>query len=337
MKRVTIRDVAREAGVSVMTVSYALRGHTKISQATREKVRGVAEAMGYRPDPEVSKLMRHLRDTRRTAFSHSLAFVNSWPDKEEYRKGYLGGIYRGALRRADELGFKLESFWLGDYNGNEEKLSAVLHNRGIPGLLLPPWCRPEATPAFRWEYFAAVTTTLSIHEPKLNRVANHFHHNMELALGILTQRGYKRIGLIETEDFRSREERMASGAYHNYVAEQPARRKIPPLVYTPGDTRPLFEWYDRHKPDAIIGSLKRPYDRLVERGVRFPEDCGFLCLDALQHSRLAAVDCRPEDLGHAAIDNLAAQIFRNESGLPALPKLTLIEGRFREGDSIRPT
>jgi LacI family transcriptional regulator len=335
MKRVTIKDIAREAGVSAMTVSYALRNNPKISEQTRIKVQAVATRLGYRPDPEVSKLMRHLRDTRRSAFSHSLAFVNSWPDKEEYRKGYIGGIFQGAYERAQVLGFKLESFWLGAYRGNEERLSTVLHNRGIPGLLLPPWHKPNAAPAFTWEHFAIVTTTLSIHEPKLNRVATHFHHNMELALQVLTQRGYKRIGFIETADYHAREESMASGAYHNYAAEQSSRRQIPTLVFTQGDKESLFHWYDRHKPDAIIGSLKRPYDLLAKRGVNFPHDCGFLCLDALQHPTLAAVDTRPEDLGHAAIDNLAAQIFRNEAGLPLLPKLTLIEGRFRDGDSIR--
>ncbi|MCH8510603.1 MAG: LacI family transcriptional regulator [Kiritimatiellae bacterium] len=335
MKRVTIKEIAREAGVSAMTVSYALRNNPKISEDTREKVRAVAERLGYRPDPEISKLMRHLRDPRRTAFSHSLAFVNSWPDKDEYRKGYVGGIFKGALARAEALGFKLEPFWLGDYRGSEAKLSAVLHHRGIPGLLLPPWHQPDTAPAFVWEHFAAVTTTLSIHEPKLNRVANHFHHNMELALKILAQRGYGRIGFVETADCHLREESMASGAYHNYAAAQPSRRRLPPLVFSPEDPQSLFDWYDKHKPDAIIGSLKRPHDLLAERGVNFPEDCGFLCLDALQHPHLAAVDTRPEDLGHAAIDNLVAQIFRNESGLPPLPKLTLIEGRFRDGFSIR--
>ncbi|MCC5842964.1 MAG: LacI family DNA-binding transcriptional regulator [Verrucomicrobia bacterium] len=318
-----------------MTVSYALRNHPKISEKTRVRIQEVAERLGYRPDPEISKLMRHLRDTRRTAFSHSLAFVNSWPDKEEYQKGYVGGIYKGAKARAEALGFHLEPFWLGDYRESEEKLSAVLHHRGVPGLLLPPWHKPDLAPAFVWEHFAAVTTTLSIHEPKLNRVANHFHHNMELALRILTERGYKRIGFVETADFHLREESMASGAYHYYAAAQSPRRRIPTMVFTPGDTTSLFDWFDRHKPDAFIGSLKRPHDLLAERGVRFPEDCGFLCLDALQHPALAAVDARPEDLGHAAIDNLVAQIFRNESGLPALPKLTLIEGRFRDGCSIR--
>lgn len=335
MKRVTIKDIAHESGFSAMTVSYALRNNPKISAATRERVKEVAERLGYRPDPEISKLMRHLRDPRRTAFSHSLAFVNSWPDKEEYRKGYVGGVFAGAHARAEALGFKLDPFWLGDYRGSEEKLSSVLHHRGIPGLLLPPWCKPDSTPKFVWEHFAAVTTTLSIHEPKLNRVANHFHYNMELALKILTQRGYQRIGFVETADFHLREESMATGAYHNYAATQPPRRRIPTLVFTPGDKKSLFDWFDRHKPDAFIGSLKRPYDLLVERGVRFPGDCGFLCLDALQHPALAAVDARPEDLGHAAIDNLVAQIFRNETGLPPLPKLTLIEGRFRDGDSIR--
>ena len=336
MKRVTIKDVARESGFSPMTVSYALRNNPKISAGTRKRVQKVAERLGYRPDPEVSKLMRHLRDSRRTAFSHSLAFINSWPDQEEYGKGYLGKVYRGAAHRAEELGFKLEPFWLGDYKGNEARLSTVLHNRGVPGVLLPPWREPNATPAFAWEHFAVVTTTLSIHDPRLNRVATHFHHNMELALHILTQRGYRRIGFIETEEYRSCEERMASGAYNNYAMEQSARRRIPTLVFAAGDATPLFAWFDRYQPDAIIGSVKLPYDRLIERGVRFPDDCGFLCLDALQHPDLAAVDTRPEDLGHAAIESLVAQIFHNEFGLPARPKLTLIEGRFRDGFSIRP-
>ncbi|GAB3161973.1 LacI family DNA-binding transcriptional regulator [Myceligenerans halotolerans] len=46
----TIRDVARAAGVSQTTVSYALTGKGAISPATRAHVLNVAESVGYRPN-----------------------------------------------------------------------------------------------------------------------------------------------------------------------------------------------------------------------------------------------------------------------------------------------
>lgn len=45
----TLKDIAMEAGVSVTTVSYALRGDKKISNETRQKVRDVAKRLKYRP------------------------------------------------------------------------------------------------------------------------------------------------------------------------------------------------------------------------------------------------------------------------------------------------
>lgn len=44
---VTIRDVAREAGVSVATVSHALTGYTDISVKTRQKIQETARRLGY--------------------------------------------------------------------------------------------------------------------------------------------------------------------------------------------------------------------------------------------------------------------------------------------------
>lgn len=50
MKRVTIRDVAKEAGVSPSTVSRALKGHTLISQKTRATVEAACQRLRYVPD-----------------------------------------------------------------------------------------------------------------------------------------------------------------------------------------------------------------------------------------------------------------------------------------------
>ncbi|TDO48454.1 LacI family transcriptional regulator [Kribbella sp. VKM Ac-2527] len=50
-ERPTLRTIAAEAGVSIATVSYVLSGHARgqtISDATAERVRGVATRLGYR-------------------------------------------------------------------------------------------------------------------------------------------------------------------------------------------------------------------------------------------------------------------------------------------------
>lgn len=50
MKKVTIKDVAREAGVSITTVSHSLSGGGNIRQETRDRVIEIAGRMRYMPD-----------------------------------------------------------------------------------------------------------------------------------------------------------------------------------------------------------------------------------------------------------------------------------------------
>jgi transcriptional regulator, LacI family len=65
---VTIRDVARRAGVSIATVSYVLNESAPISEETRARVLATAAELGYRP----SAIARGLRAGQ----SHTLGY--SW-------------------------------------------------------------------------------------------------------------------------------------------------------------------------------------------------------------------------------------------------------------------
>jgi len=49
--QVTIKDIARELGISPSTVSKALKGHPDISSATKKAVRELVERWNYKPDP----------------------------------------------------------------------------------------------------------------------------------------------------------------------------------------------------------------------------------------------------------------------------------------------
>ena len=57
---VTLKDIAEKAGVSSMTVSRALNGKSKdISQKTAEKIKKIAEEMGYIPNSSAKALASH--------------------------------------------------------------------------------------------------------------------------------------------------------------------------------------------------------------------------------------------------------------------------------------
>ncbi|MFF8807509.1 LacI family DNA-binding transcriptional regulator [Streptomyces omiyaensis] len=50
MKRPTMADIARRAGVSKVAVSYALNDRPGVSEATRASIRSIAEELGWRPN-----------------------------------------------------------------------------------------------------------------------------------------------------------------------------------------------------------------------------------------------------------------------------------------------
>ena len=57
MRRVTIRDVAAEAGVSIGTASKALNGQGKLRAETRERVAEVAQRLGFAPNTLAQALL----------------------------------------------------------------------------------------------------------------------------------------------------------------------------------------------------------------------------------------------------------------------------------------
>jgi LacI family transcriptional regulator len=58
-ERPTIKDVAARAGVSIATVSRALNDKGDVSTETRERVRKVADEVGYSADPAARSLVTH--------------------------------------------------------------------------------------------------------------------------------------------------------------------------------------------------------------------------------------------------------------------------------------
>ena len=63
MRKVNLKDVAQELGVSISTVSKALRGSYEIGNETKQKIADTAKKMGYTPNPYAGFLRNHKSKT----------------------------------------------------------------------------------------------------------------------------------------------------------------------------------------------------------------------------------------------------------------------------------
>src|SRR5258708_2945188 len=72
-KRLTMRDIARELGVSISAVSLAFNNPEEISADLRDRVLQIADAHGYRPDPRA----RALRGGRSTLIAMVVSSLSS--------------------------------------------------------------------------------------------------------------------------------------------------------------------------------------------------------------------------------------------------------------------
>lgn len=89
---VTIRDVAREAGVSISTVSRALAAPEQVAESTRIHVQATATKMGYRPNRNARSLI--------TGRNGSIGLVV--PDLEN---PFFGSVCKGVQSRARAAGY----------------------------------------------------------------------------------------------------------------------------------------------------------------------------------------------------------------------------------------
>jgi len=113
---ITIHDVAREAGVSISTVSYALNGKRSVSTQTRQRVEAAVQKLNYQPNAgarmlggtrsQIFALTAPMRkDTNRTAHMNFVLAVVDEARKFDYdvllmtEDEAFGGLSRAASSR----------------------------------------------------------------------------------------------------------------------------------------------------------------------------------------------------------------------------------------------
>lgn len=183
-KRVTINDVAREAGVSIATVSYVINGTKQINKETIEKVHQAVEQLNYQPSVAARSLM-----TKSTQIIGVLISDISNP--------FFAPIVRGIEDIASRAGYVV---MIGNSDEEFDKARQyvnVLTRHGIDGLIISP------TSCFKEQ--GETLNSLNIPIVLVNRRANGIDADIVetdnetgayLAVRHLCSLGHTRIGLV---------------------------------------------------------------------------------------------------------------------------------------------
>jgi len=124
--KATINDVAKQAGVSIKTVSRVMNNEPSVRQPTREKVMAVVNELSYKPNLAA----RNLAGSK----AYSVAFIYDNPNAY-----YIIDMQNGILAACKKQGFEL---LIHPCSANSESLleeisNMVKHSR-IAGLVLTP-------------------------------------------------------------------------------------------------------------------------------------------------------------------------------------------------------
>ncbi len=332
--RPTLRMIAARAGISSPAVSMALRNDLRISEATRKRVARIAAEMGYRPDPEIAKLMNHLRQRRKPKFRSVITALTSIPEIEE--RPYNRQIIKGAEARADQLGYRLSVLRITPAATRDHALQRILRARGVDGLLLLPM--RDAVPLtdlLDWSQFSVIAATRGVPDPVFHRVLpHHFGNTLEICEQ-LERLGYKRIGLVSNRGFDLlTSPGLAAGVVWQHI--QGRAEQVIPLLHDGERPSGVKQWFKSERPDAVIARGVPDAEAIVaDLGLEFPGRIG-LAVTNLEGSRtFAGMDVHPYDIGVTAIETVHARIQSSQKSVPRLVTETLIKGTWIDGPTVR--
>lgn len=338
----TTREIAAACGCGQATVSYALNDNPKIAQATRKRIRAVAESLGWRPNALASAYMAHLRMQKKTQFQATLAFLvahaRDWRTNDKLI--HLRRHFAGAKRRAEELGYALEPILINEPGLTARRLNQILRERNIPGLLVPGVKAPrEMFREIDWSKFSSVAFSYSLDTVNLNRVSVDAVHGFDLMLRKAVGLGYQRIAVMVSDAY----DKVVNHGVHLsafYAQKKWApRRAVTVYRFAKSHTDEIpkiKKWLQKERPDAVIGE-DVVWQAIQQLQWQSPKDVAFISVDwSPEFPHLAGFNQHHELHGIVAVDMLVGNILQNERGTPDIPRVVLVKGEWADGSSAPP-
>lgn len=358
--RVTIADVAREAGVSRTTVSHALSGQGKVNADTRAKVKEVAERLNYRPSARARSL--------RSGKSQTLALLSSMPaavSAGPSQLGFFTELAMGCARTALLEGYVFvlappteaaDPVDLLDIDGAilleptvDDPLAEALRDRGIPYVTIDgPSSRAGDDALTSDEAGPARASTASTGAASKWSIDLHHRATAQLLLNHLLDQGAAEPALLVSRSLRG-----AQIAAREVYAETAAARGFPPLIAEADETSgedgafAAAEELLAEHPD--IDAVLAPIDTFATGAVRAAQKSGRTVGEDLliatrydglrartSHPPLTAVDLGLEAISGAAVEMLVTVLDGDHSSNATVVLDGSTESVARDGGDAKP-
>ena len=327
---VSLKTIAERCGVSTATVSKALNDHKDISEATRKRVRQVADELGYFPNAAARAL--------KTNRSYNIGVLF----EEEAGRGltheYFSGVLNGLKKQAEKLGYDI-TFINTCFENRKMSYYDHCRYRNFEGVAIvcADFNEPDVVELMNSEL--PVVTIDYVHHNCTAVTSNNIQGIEELVKYIYSQ-GHRKIAYIHGQEGSTvTRERLAS-FYRavdelglelpenyirtaNYLEIQGAAEQTKELLNLPNPPSCIIYPDDT----SLIGGR----NVIIKRGMKIPQDISVAGYDGtmmsqLLYPKLTTISQNTELIGEEAAKRLIGTIEK--------PKTTLVERVVIEGSLV---
>jgi DNA-binding LacI/PurR family transcriptional regulator len=125
---VTIKDVAKKAGVSPSTVSRVLSNHPRISRETSRKVKIILNEMGYHPNIMAQNLVSRT--------TNSICVILPKSAEELFLNSFFMELVRGIVTQANRSGYDVVLSSGGSEQEEVDVVSRLINGKKVDGAIL---------------------------------------------------------------------------------------------------------------------------------------------------------------------------------------------------------
>lgn len=332
---VTIKDVAKRAGVAPSTVSRVISGSSRISPATTARIKHIMEELGYHPNMMAKSLVSK---TTRT-----LGIILPRPAEEMFLNLFFSEFIRGIVSHASRSGYDLLMTSGATEREEVEAITRLVKGGRVDGILLLSSRRDD--PVIRFLHRDEFPFVLIGRSPEFEDILSVDTNNVQAAYDAtehLIAQGHERIGFVSGPPQLVISQDRLQG-YQQALKEA----GLPMKQHWTVEGEFLQE--SGYRAMSMIMSLPEPPTALVviddvvaigvlrgltEIGFKVPDDISLISFNNIAMSQLTSPPLTTVDIGIYQLGYSASQVLiSNIQGEPAHRNRILIPHRLVNRES----
>jgi LacI family transcriptional regulator len=335
--KATLKQIAKELGVSVSTVSKALNGSSEISEPTKQRVQEYAKLKNYKPN--VIGLNLKNRSTK------TIGVII--PD---ILNSFFAKVFTGIEKVADERGYKLITCISNESHSKEINALDMLSNGTIDGFILA--IADETQELQKFDHFKEILNE-GIPIVMFDRISDEINCDKVIvddyesavnATNHLINTGCRKIALLSSIDNLSVGKLRAKGFYkaienHGYNVDE----KLVILTNNSQEfNAKIGGFFIKNKPDAVFALDEHASVTAmklgIQNGYKIPNDLQIIGFaDGLWSRRMtpsmSTVSQHAPEIGEVAANLLIDRLENKEEKTPVITKV--INTELRQRDSTK--